>query len=77
MFNVDECWDYAVGCDFNGNDIESENSTKDDCVELCKSTQGCTHYSWSNGICYKKSGFVFKPNAYIREDYVCGLKNSE
>ena len=63
-----------MGCDFDGNDIGNEKTiSKEDCESRCISTRRCTHFSWSQGICYKKSGLVSIGNAYIRAFYVCGV----
>ena len=65
---------WALGCDFDGNDIENEKTlSREDCENLCLSTRECTHFSWSKGVCYKKSGSVTVGNAHIKTHYVCGV----
>ena len=62
-----------MGCDFKENDIGNEPSSGEDCSKICSLTSRCTHFSWSKGVCYKKSGTVNKNTAYIRTNYVCGV----
>lgn len=63
----------GVGCDFKGNDIKNERSSESGCKDKCLSTRNCTHFSWSNGVCYKKFGLISRKNASIRTNYVCGI----
>lgn len=62
-----------MSCDFEGNDIGNETTSGEECKDLCIASLGCTHFSWSNHICYKKSGPVTKLNAKIQEDYICSI----
>ena len=63
----------GVGCDFKGNDIKNVRSDENECKYKCLSTKNCTHFSWSNGVCYKKSGLISRQKASIRTNYVCGI----
>jgi hypothetical protein len=54
---------WAMSCDFKGNDLSNQNSRGEDCGGICSKTAGCTHFTWSNyngGTCWMKSGNVGK-----------------
>jgi hypothetical protein len=70
--------DWAMSCDFKGNDLSNKNSRGEDCSGICSKTAGCTHYTWTNyngGTCWMKSGNVGKNNAFSTMDksMVCGI----
>ena len=69
---------WAMSCDFKGNDLSNKNSRGEDCSGICSKTAGCTHYTWTNyngGTCWMKSGNVGKNNAISTTDksMVCGI----
>ena len=39
---------WAMSCDFKGNDLSNQNSRGEDCGGICSKTAGCTHFTWSN-----------------------------
>ncbi len=65
---------WAMGCDFIGNNLTNAKTKGEDCSSKCKMTNGCTHYTWNGGTCWMKKGPVNKQNAVQRSnDYVCGI----
>ncbi len=71
---------WAMGCDFVENDLSNEKSTGEECSGKCKSTNGCTHFTWTNyndGTCWMKQGSISQSNAIkAGDDIVCGILNS-
>lgn len=68
---------WMFGCDIRGGyNIGNEKTSRDECEEQCLTTLGCTHFSWSNGVCYKKSGLTNRNKAYVRAHFVCGIMDS-
>jgi hypothetical protein len=69
---------WAMSCDFKGNDASNKESRGEDCSGICLKTAGCTHYTWTTfngGTCWMKSGNVVKSNAFSTTDksMVCGI----
>jgi len=69
---------WALKCDFTGNDLSNARSTGDKCSSVCKATAGCTHYTWTSfngGTCWMKRGAVTTANAIVSTDAsaVCGI----
>ena len=69
---------WAMSCDFKGNDLSNQNSKGEDCGGICSRTAGCTHFTWTNyngGTCWMKSGQVNKNNAFKTGDTTaaCGI----
>jgi hypothetical protein len=70
---------WAMGCDFSGNDLSNVRSKGEECSGKCKSTIGCTHYTWTNfngGTCWMKQGSISQSDAFKAEDednFVCGI----
>uniref|UniRef100_A0A915JBS5 Apple domain-containing protein n=1 Tax=Romanomermis culicivorax TaxID=13658 RepID=A0A915JBS5_ROMCU len=69
---------WAMGCDFRGNDLSNAQIRGEDCGGRCASTPGCTHFTWTShngGTCWMKQGSVSKDNAFSNADksVVCGL----
>ena len=69
---------WAMNCDFNGNELSNVQSPGELCSTKCAETNGCTHYTWTNwngGTCWMKSGSVSKSNAFSSSDpsSVCGV----
>ncbi len=85
ILNMEISWNdgpdgpWALGCDFNGNDLSNVRSEGEECSGKCKLTKGCTHYTWSNfndGTCWMKQGSISQSNAFKAEDennFVCGI----
>lgn len=70
--------DWAMGCDFKGNDLTKALTKGDMCSTKCRQTAGCTHYTWTNfegGTCWMKKGSVTKSNAVYtgNSNMVCGI----
>ena len=69
--------DWSLNCDFPGNDLWSEKCDAEDCLLMCASRSGCTHYVWtsSDGICWLKGGLVKKSDAVEKPSLNgrCGL----
>ena len=38
---------WAMGCDFKGNDLSNIPSWGEECGPICDKTAFCTHYAWS------------------------------
>ena len=69
---------WALACDFVGNDISNALTRGEDCSTKCINTQGCTHYTWTTwnkGTCWMKKGPVSRNNAIYTGDQtmVCGV----
>ena len=69
---------WAMGCDFKGNDLSNARVRGEDCSSKCQSTPGCTHFTWSNyngGTCWMKKGAVSKSDAFASSNQgkVCGI----
>ena len=65
--------DWAMNCDFYGNDLSNAYSRGEDCGGLCASTPGCTHFTWMYYQCYMKKGSVSKNDAKYKDGCVCGV----
>ena len=70
--------DWAMSCDFKGNDLSNKKSRGEDCSRICTQTHGCTHYTWTSylgGTCWMKSGQISKNNAFQTTDktMACGV----
>jgi hypothetical protein len=70
--------DWAMGCDFPGNDLTSVQIPGERCSAACVGKPGCTHYHWSSsngGTCWMKKGSMDKSKAVKSRDggSVCGL----
>lgn len=39
---------WALGCDFRGDDLTNARTRGEECGGLCAATQGCTHFTWTN-----------------------------
>lgn len=70
--------DWAMNCDFPGNDDGNAGGRGEDCSNMCRAKSGCTHYAWFNGICYYKKGPITKDRAiYVspseKPGLVCGI----
>jgi len=69
---------WALWCDFVGNDLTSAQTRGEDCGGLCAATGGCTHFTWTNwdgGTCWMKKNSVSKNDAIPKFDSnaVCGV----
>lgn len=70
---------WALGCDFRGNDLKNVLSRSEECEVLCASNPQCTHYTWNNafgGSCWMKHyNGVSKKDAVVTLDvsFVCGV----
>ncbi len=72
--------DWALNCDFTGQDLSSAQVAAPQCGPRCLATSGCTHYTWNSyngGTCYMKSGAATKANAFYvsTPNYVCGVNH--
>lgn len=77
-------WDghsnWALSCDFKGNDYYAVQIPSEQCGGICAATQGCTHFSWTSfngGTCWMKQGEVSRDNFQTTTDpsMVCGVMN--
>lgn len=71
---------WAMSCDFNGNDLSSAQIPGEQCSGRCAATGSCTHFTWTNhngGTCWLKRGPISKANAVRINDpsAVCGVLN--
>jgi len=69
---------WALGCDFRGNDLKDELTFGENCGTRCSQTTGCTHFTWTDhndGTCWMKYGPVSKSDAVENADRsaVCGI----
>lgn len=69
---------WALGCDFRGNDLTNAQTKGEDCGGRCAYTQGCTHFTWTSyngGTCWMKQNSVTKNDAFDSSDKsaVCGV----
>ncbi|CAF3042522.1 unnamed protein product, partial [Rotaria sp. Silwood2] len=69
---------WAMSCDFRGNDLSNVQIASNLCGGKCSQTQGCTHFTWTQyngGTCWMKSGAVSKSDAVSTSDstMVCGV----
>lgn len=39
---------WALGCDFIGNDLTNERTKGEDCGTRCSLVSGCTHFTWTD-----------------------------
>jgi hypothetical protein len=91
-FLVNNCWSFhfgrrginwngnnwAMSCDFHGNDLSNIRISPDLCGPKCTATQGCTHFTWTQwngGTCWMKKGRVSISDAVSSNDgtMVCGV----
>jgi len=71
--------DWAIGCDFVGNDIGSTQVPGDTCGPSCLGNSRCTHFAWTPpNNCWLKGGNVKHSNAFKSgtAGIVCGLRNT-
>jgi hypothetical protein len=66
---------WAYSCGFVNNDLKNVAIGSDLCSSKCRTTLGCTHYSWSNGVCNLKKNTVTKANAFNNNNprAICGI----
>lgn len=71
--------DWAMDCDFFGNDMSSCQVPTERCTETCRETVGCTHFTWTDykeGTCWMKNGSISKSDAEFKSGAVCGTVNT-
>lgn len=71
--------DWAMDCDFFGNDMSSCQVPSERCTETCRETVGCTHFTWTDykeGTCWMKKGSINKSEAEFKSGAVCGTVNT-
>lgn len=70
---------WALGCDFRGNDVKNVRSSGEQCGGLCAADTVCTHFTWNNafgGTCWMKDyDGLSKDDALVASDTssVCGV----
>ncbi len=69
---------WALNCDFPGNDVTSVKTPSELCSEKCQQNPICTHYAWTRydgGTCWLKSGKICKDKAVWNNAVgsVCGV----
>ena len=69
---------WALGCDFRGNDLFNVQISGDQCGDRCVHTPGCTHFTWTKwngGTCWMKTGRALYSSAFETGDQsmVCGI----
>ena len=74
-------YNWAVSCNFRGDEYEEESLSLKDCVSKCNSSRECSHYTWellskNTSICKMMSGHIDKSNASFASNpyLVCGVK---
>ncbi len=69
---------WALSCDFVGNDIELKHIPNNQCGQACNDLPNCTHFvgkaEVDNGTCFLKTGYTTM-NDFIQYDgdSVCGI----
>ena len=68
---------WAAQCDYKGGDIKSHPGRKEDCGKICRATDRCTRFSWTDfngGMCWLKFGAANGKEAYMNENptMICG-----
>ena len=67
---------WAYNCEFNGSDITTISSDKDDkCGSKCHDNSECTHFAWHANTCYLKH-FENQPTAIDFNKLDCGWISS-
>jgi hypothetical protein len=81
-WNVSERDDaqWAMNCDWIGNELSDAGSTDEQCAGKCRTTAGCTHFTWTSsmgGTCWMKKGRVNGDDAVPSSDTasLCGYLN--
>jgi len=69
---------WAMSCDFEGNDLTNVKISSEKCGGKCADTNGCTHFTWTSfegGTCWMKQGVISKDMAVSTSDptMVCGV----
>ena len=69
---------WAFACDFDNHDMGSSQVPGEQCGGKCMSTNGCTHFSWTNylgGTCWMKTGGAQKSDAKFNSNFqmICGI----
>ena len=70
--------DWALDCDFIGNDLSNVEVPASKCGPECEDIKECTHFVWTNendGTCWLKKGPISKDKAVFKphQGMVCGL----
>src|SRR5208337_3850978 len=67
---------WAMGCDFPGNDLANVRISGEKCSGDCANTLACTHFTWTTfngGTCWKKQGHISANDAVLANiTMVCG-----
>ena len=69
---------WAVSCQFVGNDIGSVRVSGEECGSACYHNSACTHFTWTKdmgGTCWLKLGVVRKSDAVFTDNpqMTCGI----
>ena len=69
---------WAENCDFgeSGN-MGREQSSGELCGAKCRASSPCTHFTYLDGWCYKKSGSVSKNDAFPKNRVMCGILDNK
>lgn len=67
--------EWAINCDFRGDDYGKAAIKGEDCIRSCHQKLGCTHFTWHGGWCYFKTGQVNKNDAIWKPFSACGVIN--
>jgi hypothetical protein len=68
---------WAYGCEFPGNNVMNVETELDQCGRTCEKYTICTHFTWSEGVCYiKHDRYGFKTTGEAvpskDDDIICG-----
>ncbi len=73
--------DIAMNCNLPGKILSSVHHVPlEDCYNICKGTEGCTHFTWANsngGMCLMKQDGASKSQAFHETDLVCGIMDKD
>jgi hypothetical protein len=69
---------WALNCDFIGNDFAQVRVSSDRCGGACVENTQCTHFAWTEwngGTCWLKRGPITRANAVVSNipNIVCGV----
>ena len=76
-WNVQSRHNWALSCDFIGNDLANIHMKQDLCPSICKKTKDCSHNYWNNfegGTCWLKKGIITEQDAIYTNNILefCG-----
>ena len=71
---------WAFGCDFIGRTFEEVRIPGEKCGDACFDNTNCTHFTYTEGKCFMKSGRGRPEDAYVTDGFssiVCGYMDRD